>query len=451
MEQVEKNIFVTSFGNSKALVSFKNSIDKANASVTETKIEIKDKSSSGKVVSWGKKNNYPQNVIEAVRKNGSASSGLRFLRKAHYGNGLFLYRNKITDSGKRQIEPVVLEEVEDIKVFFKENRTPRFLKEIISDLEWFSIAFPEYILSNNYEKIVKHSRQRTAWCRFEVSESGSIKKVYVSQKFGKEDSVDIDSEYVSTIDLIDSSMSASEVKEYCRKNKIKKFVRPIFYPLVDESYYPQSEWHSILKSGWLDVANSVPALKKSLFYHQMTIKFLIEIDERYYENIYRQQWSEMGFEKRQEIRKQTVDEIKEGLVGNENAGKSVNSMLLTDEQGKQYSAIKITSIDDKLKDGSYLPEAEAANSEVLFSLGVDPSLIGAGIPGGKLGAGSGSDKRVAFEILSSLKKYDRDFTLEAIEFIQEYNGWDDTIKFGFENVTITTLDVNPTGRQNTIS
>jgi hypothetical protein len=35
------------------------------------------------------------------------------------------------------------------------------------------------------------------------------------------------------------------------------------------------------------------------------------------------------------------------------------------------------------KDGSYLPEAEAANSEVLLGSWVDPS-IGAGIPGGKL-------------------------------------------------------------------
>ena len=115
------------------------------------------------------------------------------------------------------------------------------------------------------------------------------------------------------------------------------------------------------------------------------------------------------------------------------------------EEGKEYSAVTITAIDDKLKDGSYLPEAEAANSEVLFALGVDPSLIGAGIPGGKLGAGSGSDKREAFTILSALFKTNRETTLEVYDFIAQYNGWDTSIRAAFENTILTTLDANPTG------
>ncbi len=450
MKYLGNNVFVSELGKSHAIVSFKNSIDKADAEVTSVKIEVKEKTASGKIAAWGKKNDYPQQVIQAVRKNGSASSGLRFLRKAHYGNGLVLFRDKVTENGKKSPELVPLDSVPEIKDFFRYSNFNRFTKETIADLEWFSIAFPEYILSNNFDKITKVARQKTAWCRFEIADedTGFIKNVYISQKFGNEN-VEVDSKYVSVVPLIDSYWSADEVKEYCRKHKIHKFIRPIFYPMIDESYYPQSEWHSILKSGWLDVANSVPELKKSLFYHQMTIKFLIEIDERYYENIYRQEWREMGFEKRKEIRIQTIEDIKSGLVGNENAGKSINSMLLTDDSGKQYSAIKITSIDDKLKDGSYLPEAEAANSEVLFAIGVDPSLIGAGIPGGKLGAGSGSDKRAALLILSALKKTDRDTTLEPYEFVQDYNGWDDTVKAGFENIELTTLDENPTGKKTT--
>ena len=80
-------------------------------------------------------------------------------------------------------------------------------------------------------------------------------------------------------------------------------------------------------------------------------------------------------------------------------------------------------------------------------MGVDPSVIGAGIPGGKLGAGSGSDKRVAFNILQSLKTADRDITLSILEFIQDFNDWDPKIKFAFENIEITTLDKNPTSTQ----
>ena len=69
------------------------------------------------------------------------------------------------------------------------------------------------------------------------------------------------------------------------------------------------------------------------------------------------------------------------------------------------------------------------------------------IPGGKLGAGSGSDKRESFLILSALTKSNRETTLEVFDFIKEYNKWDDNLIGGFEDTVLTTLDKNPTGSQ----
>lgn len=446
---IGNHIAVTEYKGSPALVTFKNSIDKMDGAVTAVKVDVKDK--QGVIASWGKNNDYPQQVLKEVKKNGALSSGLRFLRKAHYGNGLVLFKNEVSENGKKEPKIVPASELTDINAFFRKSQMNRFWKETIADLEWFSIAFPEYILSNNFQTINRVKRQKTAWCRFEMmnEENGLVEHVYISEKFGKGSSVDAESEFVEKIPLIDSYWSADEVREYCKANKITKFIRPVFYPLIDEAYYPESEWHAVLKSGWLDVANSVPALKKALFTNQMTIKNLIEIDEQYYVNVYAEEWVKMTVDQRKKIRTELVDSINAGLVGNEKAGKSIQSMMYTNGQGQQVSAIKITVIDDKLKDGSYLPEAEAANSEGLFSLGVDPTLIGAGIPGGKLGAGSGSDKREAFTILSALYKTNRETTLEIFEFIQEYNKWDETITAGFENTILTTLDKNPTGSKTT--
>lgn len=445
-EFLSTHIAVSKYKGQNALVTFKNTSDRLDTSVTAVKVKVEDKVSE--IASWGKNNDYPQKVIEAVRLNGSASSGLRFLRKAHYGNGLILYKDNVNDQGKKQIQLVPVTENKDINDFFLKSQVRRFSKEIITDLEWWSIAFPEYILSNNFKTINKVTRHRAAWCRFELmnEENGLIEHVYISEQFGRK-SVDLEGDYVEKVPLIDSYWSADQVKEYCKANNIKKFIRPIFYPLLDEAFYPKAEWQSILNSGWLDVANSVPELKKALFNNQMTIKYIIEIDERYFQQIYQKQWKEFKPEERIDIRQKVIDDINDSLVGNDKAGKTIQSMMLKDNDGKQYSAVKITALDDKLKDGSYLPEAEAANSEVLFALGVDPSLIGAGIPGGKLGAGSGSDKREAFTILSALKKHDRETTIEIFEFIQQYNNWDPSIKFGFENTILTTLDANPTGTQ----
>lgn len=439
------HIAISEYKGSPALVTFKNSIDKMDGTVTSVKVEVKEK--VGDVASWGKNNDYPQLVIKEVKKNGAASSSLRFLRKAHYGNGLVLIKDEVNDLGKKAPRMVPLSEVAEIDQFFRKSQMNRFWKETITDLEWFSIAFPEYILSDNFATINRVKRQKAAWCRFEMmnQESGLIEHVYISEKFGKA-TADLTSQYVEKVPLIDSYWSPEEVKLYCQTNKIKKFIRPVFYPLLDEAYYPESEWHAILKSGWLDVANSVPALKKALFEQQMTIKFLIEVDEQYYKNIYAEDWLKMKPEARKQVRQDLVDSINSGLVGNENTGKSIQAMKWTDASGKEISAIKITAIDDKLKDGIYLPEASAANSEILVAIGVDATLIGgAGIPGGALGAGSGSDKREAFLILSALYKTNRETTLEIFEFIQQYNAWDPTIKPAFENTILTTLDANPTG------
>lgn len=431
-----------------AAYTFKNTPDNLDSQVTAIKVDVKDK--VGEIASWGKKNDYPQQIIKAVRINGAAASGIRFLRKAHYGNGLVLVRDAVDQLGKKAPEVVPITDVPDINDFFMKSQMNRFWKETILDLEWFSIAFPEYILSENFQKINRVKRQKAAWCRFEMmnKDNGLVENVYISEKFGKE-TVSLDSEYIEKVPLIDSYWSVNQIKEYCKVNKIKKFIRPVFYPLLDEAFYPESEWHAVVKSGWLDVANSVPALKKALFQNQMTLKYIIEIDERYFDGLYRENWLKMKPEERQSIRQNVIDEINKSLVGNENAGKTIQSMQLVGTDGKPYSAVKITTIDDKLKDGSYLPEAEAANSEVLFALGVDPSLIGAGIPGGKLGAGSGSDKREAFTILSALYKTNRETTLEIYEFISQYNSWDLSIRASFENTILTTLDKNPTGTQNT--
>lgn len=440
------NIAVSEYKGIGVSYTFKNTNASNAEAPTAINIQVKDK--KGKIASWGANNDYPQKILKAIKASGSGSSSLRFLRKAHYGTGLVLMDNSPDENGKKSPKLINILNYPDINKFFKTSQIPRFFKEIIADMEWFSISFPEYILSNNFKTINRVKRHKAAWCRFEIMnpENGLVENVYISEKFGKE-SVAEDSPYVSKVPLIDSYWSPDEVREYCKANKIYKFVRPVFYPLIDEAYYPQAEWHSVVNNGWLDVANSIPEYKKNIFLNQVSIKYLIEVDERYFENIYSTEWKDYTVEERKKIREDLIDGINESLVGNTNAAKSIQSMMFTDDKGNQVSALKITSVDDKLKDGIYLPEAEAANSEILFAIGVDPSLIGAGIPGGKLGAGSGSDKNAAFNILQALKKTDRESTLEIFDFIAGYNAWDETITANFENTVLTTLDKNPTGTQ----
>lgn len=106
--------------------------------------------------------------------------------------------------------------------FLKRSQIKKFLKETIADVEWFSICFPEYILSDNYAKITRVKRQKAAWCRFEVAnkETGLIENIYISQKFGREGATP-GSEFVSQVPYIDPYWSVEEVKSYCQTKGIK--------------------------------------------------------------------------------------------------------------------------------------------------------------------------------------------------------------------------------------
>lgn len=442
MNKFENEIVITAGGT--ALVSFKNPV---SAEVEPSRVMATPENEIGEIAAWGAANDYPQKVLAAIRQNGSALSGLRVLRKTHYGKGFILAEETFED-GKKVITPKSIKQFPEIHAFWKKNQMPRFWRESITDLEYWNLAFPEFILSNNFNKITRTRRQKTANCRFELmsSETGFVKNCYISAHWS--DGPDLDSNFVEKVPLIDSYWSAEEVKAYCKKHKINKFIRPKFYPLIDESYYPKAEWHSVYNNGWIDVANSIPAFKKAMFKNQINIKYLVEVSEEYFARAYPEDWEGFTPEKRIEIRNTFVTTLDETLRDNVNAGRSIMSMIYKDDQGKPLSGLKITAIDDKYKDGVYLPEASAANSEILFAIGVDPALIGAGIAGGKLGAGSGSDKREAFLLLSAMFKTNRETTLETFEFIRQFNGWPENLIGGFEDTILTTLDKNPTGTQN---
>ena len=435
-------------GNTKAIVSFASN-KKADAKVTEVLIYTDD-TISGKVAAWGLNNDFPQVINRKIKGAGSLRSGLRTNRKAHYGSG-FILAKESHENGKRLIEQVCLHKHPEINAFFKRSQMKRVFKETIADLEHWALACPEYILSKDFKTITRVKRQQTANCRYELMDetTRSIKHMYISTRWP--DSPSLDSKYVSKVKLIDSYWSAEEVKEYCKKHKIRNFIRPAFYPLINENYYPDPEWHSIEYSGWLDIINAIPKYKKAFLEDKINVNFHIEVFEEYFQRKYKEDWESFTPEKRKQIQSDFVEELDSSLRGVENGGKSVMSIIYKDDNGTPQPGLKITEIKKGESDGAYLDDTSAGVQAALTASGTDPSLIGAGIPGSALGAGSGSDKRVAWEILSALKNPDRDTTLEIFEFIQEYNGWDDTLIGGFENTQITTLDVNPTGTEKSAS
>jgi hypothetical protein len=199
----------------------------------------------------------------------------------------------------------------------------------------------------------------------------------------------------------------------------------------------------------MEVANSVPEFKKAFFDQQAHIKFMIYVSDYYFENFYKEEWDDFDADKRQKMREELSAAIDEHLSGNKAGGRSLISPIFEDG-GKFVKGIEVVPIDDKLKDGSYLPDASAANSEILFAIGVNPAIIGAGTPGGSNLGGSGSNIREAYTVLSASLVPKRIYVSDDWLFWRAFNNWDKSLIGMFSGVNLTTLDKNPNGQENII-
>ncbi len=405
-------------------------------------------SNSGELALWGEDNRYPQNFMETLKKNGAGGSSYRFLKATHYGQGFKLFRIDSTDDGKEDKQVVPINSISAIAEFFKTKKLNRVLLEVISDLETFNIAFPEFILTQDYKSIHSVRRLQTAKMRYEKinPKTGLIENAYFCHNWTKE--TKLDGEFVSKIPTVDSYCSAEEIREYCKSKKIHKFTMPIFYPLVDETYYPDPDHHSVYRNGWMDVVNAIPEYKKHFSENQLNIKYMVYISDEYFVRTYKGEWEKFTTDKKNEIRKQLTDDIDAHLSGNKNAGKSIQSTVFKDREGNWVKGIEVVPLkDENSSEGKGLLDSSAGNSEIMSAIGTDPNLMGVGIPGGKLNGGSGSDKREAFSILNALFKTKRETTLEIWRLLRDFNEWGDTLEGDFAATELTTLDKNPTGTE----
>ena len=102
-----------------------------------------------------------------------------------------------------------------------------------------------------------------------------------------------------------------------------------------------------------------------------------------------------------------------------------------------------------MKDGMYLEDSGEATAHIYTALGIDATLVNTPTKGG-MGAGSGSDKREAFNIYMALRKSDQDLILEPLNLIRDFNGWDPNTVFWFKNYYVATLNqVTPSQRNAT--
>jgi hypothetical protein len=420
-----------------ALITTKNDNPKPTTPVVDD-YKIK----GNKIAKWGDDNLFPQNVYEECRKNSIIGSTLKKQMGLLYAGGIYTaqWTGEFDDEGNEITKPVFDQNVED---FFKQNNIKKYLREAISDFYWFYNPFPELILSKNKNKITGISAQEAMFCRWSLQNgtTGSIDHCYINANWeGFKDENDPLTETVAVLDPYYDPIST------LRGMGETKVIYPTSFPSPGKTYYQLSHWDSVRSGGWLSVAQSIPEFKKYMFENQITLRYHVQIPTSFWTWKYHD-WDSFTTVQKVDAMKKEAKFFEDTMTGNKGSFKTLITSYIADEIAqKEYGKWIVTELGAKNNSNLYIEDSGEASSHLLYALGMDPTLVGYSIGKG-MGAGSGSDKREAFNMYQLQCQMDRDIILEPLEFIRDYNNWNPKLRFKFRYGMLKTADkLKPTER-----
>lgn len=404
-------------------------METSKAKAKPTSPVLKETTSSDIIAPWGDGNDFAQRIIKLAWANAEIPTLIDNKVRVTYAKGVFAARVIGHDKNANEILEVIQDP--EITKWFRKSNFDKYLLEALTDFYWFLNVFPELIISRDRSKIVQISVNAAENCRWERMDqsTGFSKHLYVNANWPNAKATDKETTKIVALD----PYSIDKVEELREASNLYKVIYPVSYPTPGKTYYQLAHWDAFRSSGWMEVAALIPKYKLSKMKNRMSLKYHIEVPYEYWVKKYKDWETKPDLkEKRKQDESAALNKF---LTDVENTGKSIMTEFGIDKHsGKELPGWKITSLEQK-SDGTGLNEdAQEASAYLMRALGVDPAIVGAG-PGKNIGAGSGSDKRVAFNIYVSLLQTYRDAILEPLKFVADYNGWyekyDENLVFRF--------------------
>lgn len=394
-------------------------------------------------VNWGIDNTWPTAMRQKLECSTLAMQNIYKLSSALYGQGLFYYKETI-ENGKRVSYEVMDKEIE---YFNNNNDIQQYFIDAILDFFTYFNTFSRLVLNqgsslNKERKVVAVQRMEPEWCRFKQMDSYGIKELVYSPEFVKNGSI----REPKNAKVIKTIRSGS-LEDFIKNLKDDYFCLPVHSHSPGRTYYALPPWAALLENGsWLDTVIEIPKVIRSIHKSLVTLKYHIEVPINYFKMRFPEWDKSYNAKKRKESIDAVLKEFQQKLQGGEEIHKAILTIFDTHEAtGEALPSVKITPLQDYLKKDSYLPNAQAANAEICYAQGINPTLAGLDIHGGKIGAGSGSSERVSQNNLNLQMKFFEDIVLQPIRLIAKINKWDPEIKFGFRRLEITTLNQSKSG------
>ncbi|NQU51640.1 MAG: hypothetical protein HQ522_03780 [Bacteroidetes bacterium] len=437
------------YGTRGALMTTTGTPDK-KLNMAQPKDPEKDKTSIDNidVSDWGAGNTFPRDANTIINKVGVLNSGLKFIRNFTIGQGI--YPVKVVGYDDKGNEKLEIVKDTNINQFAKSRIVRRYMEKAVRDYMKFGCAFVQMIPSADGSKMVGLNTINALYARLSMADNtGVINKCITSGKWPENPSK---AEY-STFDVLDEYDPLADLQRRKWGNKIKgkSFVHTIKDSWSNNEYYSAPVWYSAYLSGWVEIALSIPAFLKKAYENQITWKWHVQIPYAFWDKKF-PATSYATTKLREAAITDYMDTIETNLCGNENASKPIFTMFeINPNNGKTEEQWIIEPLANKLDNTQNLVTSAAANSEILFSLMLNPNVLGAGMPGGTYaGNQGGSNIREAFLVNIANAWLDRQNILDPLETFIRFNGADPNIEWRFRNTILTTLDTG-SGTQKTLS
>jgi hypothetical protein len=395
----------------------------------------------GKYARWGKKNKYPQEVVDLNVQDTTSGACLNFKIKAHYGKGLFLYKKEMVNGTEKKV-PYDLSNLPEIEDFLFMSDIENYLQGVATDFEWWNWAATELIPDGKNEKIHSINRIKVMDSRMELQdEKGLIKNLFVSGKFTN----NLEPDDIQTIPIFNKR----QFFDPRNKEKIQKSVYIHSQPSVDRSYYPLPMWQS--NNNFLNLSLEISDWILSNINNSINIKYHIEYPESYFEMLCPKSAYADDDKWLSAVRNEKdilFSQIDEYLAGTKNVGKYIHTYTMTDPRNPDKEiGFKIHVIENKTNHEAYLPAFDTSAAAIANAHNAPLDLVGLSLSKGM--AGSGSNIRESFNFYMQLHtEVPRQTTLEALYLVKKINKWPADLHFGYKNIVFQSVNENKSGYAN---
>jgi hypothetical protein len=383
---------------------------------------------------WGDNDTHPQDVLKDIKKSTIIPSKLDEKARMLFAGGIEYGYHEMVDN-KINFVNLFVPEIENWCI---NTALHRYLMDACKDLEYFNHIFAEITMTEDKKAsgIFTHGAEN---CRLS----------WPDKQTGRYNFTYINKDRATITASLENSIAIPTLDAYCNPcayiladKRHTNYIYPISYSVPGCEHYQIPDWDAVRQSFWLKYSLQIPDYKAKMMDNQISLKYLIEIADWYWTWKYPKFDSEIT--KRDERIQETFDEINAMLAGTAAAGKSILATFKHDPRNASaMQGIKITAIENKIKDGEYIDDGKMANEHLLYALNFDPALAGQ-TPGSE--RGSGSDIRVAYNKYISHILPKALLVLEPLSVISELNGWNAKYAKGmpviwrFKQTMIATLD-----------